>query len=337
MATMAEVARQAGVSVSTVSHIVNETRFVKEDTKQRVMEAIRRTGYTHNTVARSLATQSTQTLGLAISAMSNFYFADIVGAMEAAARAAGYTLLLVDTHDDPAEELQVIQALHQRRVDGILYAPSTDSDGAALQYLADLDVPCVLVDRCAWNRFDQIGSENVRATARLTSHLAKHGHERIAFVSGQPRVRTFAERAEGYRRGMADAGLSCDESIMASGPPGANFAAEIVNRFLEARRPPTAIVTANNHLSIETLRVLRERGLTVPDDIALTVFDDFEWADLFHPTLTAMAQPIEAIGSGAVSLLLERMADPTRAVRTIRLDPGFVHRESCGCGATARV
>lgn len=149
MVTMADVARQAGVSVSTVSHIVNGTRFVKEDTAQRVLAAIRETGYTPNTLARSLATQNTKTIGLAISAISNFYFADIVAAMESAARAAGYTLLLVDTHDDADEELQVIQALHQRRVDGIIYAASTDASGAALRYLAELSVPTVLVDRCA--------------------------------------------------------------------------------------------------------------------------------------------------------------------------------------------
>lgn len=331
MVTMADVARQAGVSVSTVSHIVNGTRFVKEETKQRVMDAIRQTGYTPNTLARSLATQATQTIGLAISAMSNFYFADIVAAMESAARRAGFTLLLVDTHDDAHEELQVIQALHQRRVDGILYAPSTNASGAALRYLAELSVPTVLVDRCAWSRFDQIGAENVRATAHLTAHLAGRGHRRIGLVAGQQDVRTFAERAVGHRHGLIESGLEPDHNLLACGAPSEEFAAQAVNRFLDLDEPPTALVSGNNHLTIEILRALRTRGLKVPDDMALACFDDFEWADLFQPRLTAMAQPIEAIGEGAVTLLLDRLADPKRPVRTIRLDPSFAHRDSCGC------
>ncbi|ADD42802.1 LacI family DNA-binding transcriptional regulator [Stackebrandtia nassauensis] len=331
MVTMADVARQAGVSVSTVSHIVNGTRYVKEDTKKRVLAAIRETGYTPNSLARSLATQNTHTIGLAISAMSNFYFADIVAAMESAARAAGFTLLLADTHDDPDEELQVIQALHQRRVDGILYAPSTGSAGPALRYLAELSVPTVLVDRCAWSRFDQIGTENVRATAHLTVHLAERGHARIGLLAGHQDVRTFAERTEGYRAGLAEAGITPDDALTVFGPPGEEFAARAVSQLLALPDPPTALISGNNHLTIEIIRALRARGIKVPDDMALACFDDFEWADLFAPRLTAMAQPIEAIGAGAVGLLLDRLAEPKRPVRTIRLDPVFAHRESCGC------
>lgn len=333
MVTMADVARRAGVSVSTVSHIVNGTRFVKEDTKNRVLAAVRSLGYTPNTVARSLATQNTRTIGLAISAMSNFYFADIVAAMEAAARRAGYTLLLVDTHDDPEEELQVVQALHQRRVDGIIHAPVTDASGAALRYLAELSVPTVLVDRCAWRRFDQIGSENVRATARLTTHLAERGHRRIALICGPREVRTFAERAEGHHSGLVDAGLTPDPALTVSGPPGPEFAVAAVGGLLALPEPPTALIAGNNHLTIEVIRALRAHDLVVPDDMALACFDDFAWADLFAPRLTAMAQPIQAIGEGAVSLLLDRLADPQLPVRTIRLDPEFAHRDSCGCRA----
>lgn len=331
MATMADVARQAEVSVSTVSHILNGTRFVKEETTERVLEAIRQTGYIHNTIARSLATASTQTIGLAMSAISNFYFADMVAAIESVARRAGFTLLLADSHDDPQEEHHVVQALHQRRVDGILYAPSTDSSGAALRYLADLNVPTVLVDRCAWNRFDQIGSENVDATAQLTTHLAEQGHTRIGLITGHTDIKSFAERVEGFRRGLRAAGLPIYENLIAYGSPGETFAVESVSRLLANPQPPTAIVAGNNHLSIEIMRELKKRAISVPGDMALTVYDDFEWADLFHPRLTAMAQPIEAIGEGAVKLLIERIANPARSTRTVRLDPVFQHRDSCGC------
>jgi len=330
---MADVAREAGVSVSTVSHIINGTRFVKEDTKERVLAAIRGTGYTHNTIARSLVTASTKTIGLAISAISNFYFADIVAAIDTATRKAGYTLLLADTHDDPEEELHVVQALHQRRVDGVLYAPSTGADGPGLSYLAELGVPTVLVDRCASAVLDQIGSENRASTATLTGHLTDLGHRRVGLIAGLPDVRTTIERTEGYRDALKQAGLPDDPSLIVGGRPSTAVADAALAELLALPDPPTALVIGNNHLAIETMRALGKRGIRVPDDIALVTFDDFEWADLFHPRLTAMAQPIGDIGGQAVSLLLDRLGEPHRPPRTVRLEPTFMHRESCGCAS----
>lgn len=331
MANMKDVAELAGVSVSTVSHIINGTRFVKEDTKDRVMEAIRQTGYIHNTIARSLVTSSTQTVGLAISAISNFYFADIIAAIESSARAAGFTLLLADTHDDPEEELRVVQALHQRRVDGVLLATAGDAEAESLHYLHDLGVPTVLVDRCASERFDQVGTENVEPTATLTAHLAEHGHERVALIGGRDRLRTTIERERGWRLGLQRRGLSPDPLLVASGQSSADFAAAAVERLLSGPRPPTALVVANNHMTIGVMAALSRRGVSVPDDLALAVFDDFEWANYFHPRLTAMAQPIGEIGARSIELLLGRIAEPKRPTETVQLPAAFKRRESCGC------
>ena len=332
MATMADVARRAGVSVSTVSHVLNGTRFVRESTRDQVMAAIRDTGYTPNTIARSLVTASTQSLGLAISAISNFYFTDLVSAIESSARAAGYTLLLADTHDDPEEELRVVRALHQRRVDGVLLAPATGARGATLRYLTELRVPAVLVDRCASARFDQIGTENEPPTALLVRHLAERGHRRIAMIAGLAKLRTSVERIRGYRTGLRAAGLTHDPALEVNGGSHADRAAPAVDRLLDLPDPPTALVVGNNHMTIGAMRALRRRGVRVPDEMAVTSFDDFEWADTFVPRLTTIAQPIHEIGAQAVGLLLDRLADPDRPPRTIRLPATFMHRDSCGCG-----
>ncbi|HCT76627.1 MAG TPA: LacI family transcriptional regulator [Micromonosporaceae bacterium] len=339
MVTMADVARQAGISISTVSHVINGTRFVREDTVAAVMQAIRETGYVHNTIARSLVTASTQTIGLAISAISNFYFADMIAAILNAAREAGYTLLLADTYDDPDEELRVVRALHQRRVDGLLLAPCTDADGAALKFLTELGVPTVLVDRCASERFHQVGTENVDATAALVDHLAGHGHSRIGLIAGRPSVRTSTERIDGYRLGLTQSNLPFDDKLVALGDSTADAAQAAVNDLIALPDPPTALVVTNNHMTIGVMRALTARGVKVPSDIALAVFDDFEWASLFSPRLTAIAQPIAQIGTEAVSMLTSLIADRRQEPRTLRLDPTFVLRESCGCpgepGATA--
>jgi LacI family transcriptional regulator len=332
MATMTDVARQAGVSVSTVSHVINGTRFVADETRQRVLAAIESTGYIQNGIARSLVTSSTKTIGLAISAISNFYFADLVAALEAQVRLAGYTLLLTDTHDDAGEELKVVQALHQRRVDGILLATEAHGPGSpSLRYLDELNIPTVLVDRCASTRFDQVGTENVESSAHLVLHLAQLGHRRIGIIAGRDTLITSAERLKGYQVGLARGGLAFDPGLVGSGRSNAVTAEIAVTTLLELPDPPTALFVANNHMTIGVMRALDRRGVRVPEDMALTVFDDFEWASIFRPRLTAIAQPILEIAAHSVRLLAERISDPDQPPRSVRLKPRLMHRDSCGC------
>jgi LacI family transcriptional regulator len=331
MVTMVDVAEAAGVSTATVSHVLNGTRFVSESTRLRVEEAIERTGYIHNTVARSLAASSTKTIGLAMAAISNPYFIDLVHAIETEIRRAGYSLLLADTLDDAEEEFRAIRSLHQRRVDGYLIAPSCDPDSGALDYLADRGLAVVLVDRLASDRFDQVGSENVEAAALLVEHLSANGHQRIALVSGPAGLTTTLARAEGFRLGMQRSGLTVDERLVVTEAGDPDGAEALVHQLMSLPDPPTAILAANNRMTIGTMKALRGLGLEVPRDVALVSFDDFEWAELFRPRLTVVSQRIDEIGKHAVRLLLERISDPERTPQTIELPPHFVHRESCGC------
>lgn len=328
---MSDVARRAGVSVSTVSHVVNKTRAIHPDTRDRVLAAIADTGFVVNSLARSLATSTTATIGLAVSALSNFYFADMVAGIDAAVRAAGSTLLLADTHEDPTEELDVVRSLHRRRVDGILLAPVTGKTGAALQYLRDLKLPAVLVDRCAADDFDQIGVENIESTAKLTRHLIRHGHTRIGMISGVPGLQTTLERVTGYRKALRSNNIRFDRALVVPGGSNAEFAEQAVDQLLALASPPTALVVGNNHMTIGTLRALQKRGRRVPADIALVTFDDFDWADVFSPHLTAIAQPIIEIAQRAVAMLLERVAGVDVPPRTERPAGLWRQRESCGC------
>ena len=334
MVTMADVAKRAGVSVTTVSHVLNDTRYVRAETSRRILDAIEHTGYIHNTIARSLVTANTRTIGLAISAISNPYFIDLVHVIESELHQAGYSMLLADTREDPEVELLTIQLLHQRRADGYLLAPTGGRAHEALGYLTRHKLPAVLVDRLASDRFDQVGTENVEAAAQLVHHLVGHGHRRIALICGLEALSTTDERVAGYRQGIDKAGLSYDPAIVVSGASDVGPAFEATLQVLDLPEPPTAIVAANNRMTIGAMRALRQRGLTVPQDIALVAFDDFEWSDLFQPRLTVIAQPIAEIGMRAVSMLLDRLAEPSRATRTMQLAPTFVQRESCGCPPT---
>ncbi|TIT86477.1 MAG: LacI family transcriptional regulator, partial [Mesorhizobium sp.] len=166
MPTMAEVARRAGVSVSTVSHVVNGTRFVSPEKARLINDAIATMGYQPNELARALKASTTNSVGLAISAISNPYFTDIICAVEAECARLGLMVFLSDTQEDPDRELQVVRAFHQRRVDGVILAPS-GSPERAIDYLTEKKLPCVLIDRFADDRFDQIGVENDTAMHAL--------------------------------------------------------------------------------------------------------------------------------------------------------------------------
>ncbi len=331
MATMDDVARAAQVSVSTVSHVINGTRKVHAETTQKVEQAIAALGYIPNSLARSLARSATSTIGVAIPALSNHYFAETVQAIDTECAKHGLMMMLTDTHDDPAQELRVIQSLHQRRVDGILFAPSSDPESLALKYLKANQIPTVLVDRLHAHDFDQVGVENVQSTAKMIAHLIEHGHRRIGFLSGTPASSTSPERLEGYRLALERAGIAFEESLVECGFSSIKPAQLATKRLLNLKAPPTAIMASNNLMIIGAMHTLRDRHISVPKDMALVGFDDFDWAGFFNPRLTVIRQPLEQQGGLAVQLLIQRIQSPERAYEVHRLKPKLMIRDSCGC------
>ncbi|MEW2134251.1 LacI family DNA-binding transcriptional regulator [Streptomyces sp. NPDC005435] len=334
MRTMADVARHAGVSVATVSHVLNATRPVRPATRDAVLRAIEELGYIHNSLARSLVTSRTHSVGLAVSAISNPYFTEILQGVEAEALATGYGLLIADPHDDPAHELSVVRMLHERRVDGVIIAPSAEPS-ALLDYLGRAAVPAVFLDRLVDESdqpaYDQVCAEGAAPVRALVEHLAALGHRRIALVAGLAGLSTTTERVEGYRDGLRAAGLPYDPGLLAHGNSASEGARLAAGRLLSGPARPTALIAANNAMTIGALQALREARLRIPEDVALVSFDDFEWADLFSPSLTAVRQPSRELGALALRLLLERLDAPERAARTVRLPCAVVHRTSCGC------
>ncbi|WP_199440452.1 LacI family DNA-binding transcriptional regulator [Umezawaea beigongshangensis] len=324
MTTMRDVAALAGVSITTVSHVLNETRPVAPDTRARVQRAIEETGYTGDAIARSLVTGGTTTLGLAVSLVSHPYFAELIAAIEGEATRAGYTLVLIDTRDTAESEQAAVRMLRSRRVDGLLLTPGAGAGGAVLPELKRLGIPTVLVDRLTVSQdLDQVGPENVQATSALVRHLAERGHRRIGLVSGQPGLATTDERVLGYRLGLGRAGLPWDEELVAH--------EGVLGRLLALESPPTAVVAGEHTVLTSVLHEVRARGLRIGADLALVAYGEVEWAELVDPSLTTMAQPVEEIGRTAVRLLLARIGDPQRRPETIRLAPELRHRRSCGC------
>jgi LacI family transcriptional regulator len=193
----------------------------------------------------------------------------------------------------------------------------------------------VLVDRLINTSFDQVGVENKRSTAQLVAHMIGHGHRRIGMISGLVGLSTTVERVAGYRSALRDAGIPFDPNLIRSGESLSAPAHDATQQLLRIESPPTALITANNLMTIGALRALTDEHLKVPDDIALAGFDDFEWADLLAPRLTTVAQPSGELGVAAARLLFARVEAPNRKPKSIRFSPTLRIRNSCGCGTSA--
>lgn len=322
------------MSQSTVSHVVNGTRVIAPETEAKVWQSIRGLGYVHDSIARSLRTGSTATIGLAISAISNPYFAEVVSAIEQQVAARGRTMLLIDTHDDSEREYLAIQELIARRCDGIILAPSADPT-ATFELLQRRGMPTVLVDRIPDRGgllADAVGVENIEPVAELVDHLVLRGHRRIAFVAGRPGLGTSVERLQGHRLGLSRNGLSDDPELTVVGGSDEESSCAAVLQLLRLAERPTAIVTGNNAMTIGAMRALSMQGLDVPDQMGLVGYDDFPWAALFAPRLTVVAQPLTELGTRAAELLEQRIADPALPPREVRLPAQVTMRDSAGRG-----
>lgn len=330
MATIVDVARAAKVSTSTVSHVINGTRHVHPKTAKAVQDAIDALGYIPNSLARALAGASYQTIGVAISALNNHYFHETLHWLDKECTEHGVMMIYADHHDEADRELHVIQALHQRRVDGILLASAGTSE-ATLDYLKKHRIPTVLIDRLSTQEFDQVGVENTQATQAMTEHLIEHGHRNIAYLVGKPHISTTDERLAGFYAAHKKHGLKVNANYLICGESNSVVARQVTEQLLSMNPRPSVIFSSNNLMTIGVMQALRAAHVKVPEEMALAGFDDFDWADLFEPRLSLIAQPIEQIGVKAVQLLLERIKYPDAPYQTIQFAPDIKIRHSCGC------
>lgn len=328
---MTMVAQTAGVSVSTVSHVINGTRPVAASTKRLVLDTMDELGFTHKPVARSLAAGSTTSIGVSMSLVSSLYGQELVAGIEEEAQRQGMQLLLSDTRDDPEREERVVANLLAHHVGGLIIAPAAQWQDQTLRLLKEHSVPFVVIDRLQDMAIDQVGVENEVGSASLVEHLIQTGHTKIAMVHGREGLATTRERVAGFRLAHRRRGVPVDERYLIDGDSTEQGGRRAMSRLLALPDPPTAVFVGNDSMTIGVLRALREAGKDVPRDMAMVCFDDFPWGDVFQPRLTTIAQPSFALGARAVQLLVRRIGDMEAAPQTLRLSGEISHRDSCGC------
>jgi len=307
--TMRDVARFAGVSVTTVSSVVNGRGGISPKLTQRVEDAIATLDYHPNEVARSLKVNRTFTLGVIIPDVSNFFFNAILQGVETKGRRHGYSVLLCDSHEDPAEERDLLKTLISRRVDGILLASAQSV--LTESHLARRRPPIVCFDRePAGFKGSVVVIDNVLASYQATRYLIELGHQRIATIAGPETTLTGSGRVEGFRKALQEAGMPIRKGYIRPGGFTLEGGYRAAVEILRLPDPPTAIFACNNRMTLGLMRALKDLGLACPQDVSVCGFDDFDWSELFTPRLTMIVQPCFQIGELATEMLLRVIKDP---------------------------
>jgi LacI family transcriptional regulator len=328
MATIREVAESAGVSYATVSHVINNTRLVSPETRQRVLAAMDALNYRPNALARSLRQGKTNTLGLVLPDSANPFFAEISRSIEDEAFKKGYSVFLCNTELDTERELFYVDVLSKKQVDGIIFVAAGDQ-ADSLEYLRQRNMPVVMIDRDLPNvEVDAVLTDHRLGGYLATRHLLELGHTRIACIAGPSSITPSAERITGYRNALEEAGLPCDENLILRGDYHAQSGMETTHAILKMAPRPTAIFALNDLMALGALRAAAEEGCSVPGDLAVVGYDDLELAHFTNPPLTTIAQPKKEIGAQAIHLLVDRMSHKNRPPSRVVLPPELIVRRS---------
>jgi LacI family transcriptional regulator, purine nucleotide synthesis repressor len=329
MATIKDVARLAGVSTTTVSHVINKTRFVAESTQEKVMEAVQRLHYSPSAVARSLKCNSTRTIGMLVTQSTNPFFSEVIDGVESYCYRQGYTLILCNTGGIEEKQREYTRMLAEKRVDGILVMCS-DLTKELLQILDGYsDIPKVIMD---WgpqsSQADKIIDNSEEGGYLATKHLIDHGHEKIACLSGHLSKAVCQERILGFRRAMTDANLPINEDWILEGNFECDTAVLAADKIIAMDEHPTAVFCFNDTMALGLMSRLQQRGIRVPEDMSIIGYDNIEISEYFSPPLTTIHQPKRRVGKNAFEILLQRIKTKEHDRRVFEMHPEIVERNT---------
>ena len=301
-----DVAALAKVSTATVSHVINNTRFVSDEVRKRVLSAIKKLHYFPSATARSLSTKETKTVGVIISDIQNPFYGQLIRGIDGILHKEGYDILLASNDEDVTKENAYLTTFFSRGVDGIIMAP-VNEDISFLEVIESVGTKIVFIDREPSNNpFPSILVNNKSSSKELINHLIDDGHERIAIILGLNRS-TINNRFLGYKEALMERGIPFNKEFAVVGGSQQHGGYLAAKKLLNMKQKPTAIFTTVNLMTLGTLKAFHELGIRCPEDCALVGFDDTSWAPLFTPPLTTIEQPIKEIGITAANSLLEQL------------------------------
>lgn len=327
--TLKSIADLLDVSTATVSLALRDSPLVAAETRERIKETARETGYVYNRSAASLRTQRSNIIGVAFYDIVNPYFAEMLVHIEEQLNQQKHTILLCNHAESLERQTDFIETLQQYGADGLILCPAVGTTAREIEAIENAGLPLVMICRTIPGvHVDGVVSDDELGMRRATAHLIEQGHRRIAMIGGYPTVSTFAGRARGYRSVLEENGIPFDPDLYCTGIPVRRFGREMIEKLLALDDPPTAAVCVNDMIAGGVITGLHKRGLTVGRDFGVVGYDDTDDSAHLTPSLSSVTNNQEGIGAIASRLLLERIANPDRPPEEVVLDPVLEIRES---------
>ena len=326
--TIKDVAKRAGVAISTVSNVINNSKYVSPETREKVEAVLAESNYSPNIIAQSFRKNKDNTIGIVVpfsnQDMANMYFISTVFGIEETLRAK-YHLIFSATHESHADEISQVELFSRKRISGLILAPSS-SDISYLKEYFDENFPVAVIDRRAHGfGADEIVVNGDSAIRSSIHKMKTRGCSRIGYISGPLDISSAIERHGSYEQALADHNLKYDASLVRTASPTFEQGYRLTAQLY---RDVDALFLANNVMAMGAIRLLNEKQVKIPDSMKVVVYDDFDWVQITNPPLTAVRQPARKMGSTAAQLLIDRIAAPTTAPMRIELQAKLVERGS---------
>ncbi|SFI18908.1 transcriptional regulator, LacI family [Tindallia magadiensis] len=331
MITIKDIAKKAGVSITTVSQVLNRKEIgIKKETKERILRIAEELDYKPNYLARGLITKKTNTLGLIIPDITNPFFPQVVRAIEDTGNHRNYNIILCNTDNNQEKEKLYLEILQKKYVDGIILTSSTRTTKDHGILLEKLKLPLVLLDRAAASPFDfpSVYTCGYQGVMLGVNYLLKQGHRKIAYLSGPETSLVGKERLEGYMAALQNFGLTVNPQLIYYGDYKAETGEKGINELLEKDRNFTAVMAANDLMAVGAMRSIKNRQLKVPEDISVLGFDNIQISRLIDPALTTIHQPSYEMGKKATDMLIRLIEGKELEKRQVVLKPELLIRES---------
>jgi len=334
-ASMKDVARLANVSTATVSHVINKTRNVNAETRDKVNRAIKNLNYNVNPIARNLRSGSSKMIGYVVSNLTNYFYMDIAVSIDKVLSEEGYHLIYINSNEEPEKERENIESLLMQNVDGLIIAP-VGHDCSYMEELIGDRCPCVFFDRLPYgfNR-DCIMSTNFEGAFNAVELLIEKGHRSIGII-GSRLDDTMNERFQGYKAALRKHQIPVLDELIRTGSNRAERLRELktgdlyeLTRQLVQEEKVTALFAGNILSGIAVINFLKQENYKIPEDVALVVFDDSYWMNMMDPPITVMEQDLQAIGTSSAEILLSRINKASDPYREIRIPTKLIERKSC--------
>ena len=333
--TAKQVAEELNVSIMTVSRAINDSPNVDHKTRKKVIDTARRLGYIPNQIAKSLALQKTDTIGVVVPEITHSFFPEAIRGIEKVTYSAGYHLILTHSAENAEREMDALKTLASKRVDGILISTAESvTDYKIYSAIMNLKIPIVFFDRCVMGIGASCLSVNDKYSAKkITEHLIEHKYKKIAHLCGPMSVAIGRLRLAGYKKALQDHNLMYSEDyVVESGfHESGGFRAMEKLLDLPEKKRPRAVFAVNDPAAFGAMKAILKRGLSIPQDIAIVGFSDDIRADLLPVPLTTIRQPAYEIGKKAVEKLIRHIENEEEKIDNIVIDTDIIIRKSCGC------